>query len=941
MMRSRTAISLLCLLALTALAEVRLALIPLDEAGASQADLALAELSGDDDIVFLERSEIAKIKSEIRLMNLTDFVPDSQLMENTQLFILVMDSRLLAFDSRTGVRLLDCNCRELPELLAAVRTAVAKQRKFSVAGLKKISVMPMVPAHLEDKQEKLAREAEAALLQKMCVHPELALLERRYLRNLLDEPDAAENKLAAELFAGAVVMKPTAVPDGDKGVSLALQFYSPDGKKLLKECSITIRQAAEVDEACSDFLKSFEFPAGIEDKQGEASEFMREAWFAFHHNLDNEAMASAVNAAALDDGYAQELSRIAFLSTRLLLGKSTGKEDPSQVDRALDDMRLGVELAEKHNGFSREGRIAFWFLCSGASQGFFRQLTEEQHEVFMELVERAIAVRKSQLDREVLPLTRPAGDRWPYGVFAVESRALYVTELDRFCKLSFDFSLWDRFVYPEMAKLVEDFAEYAPEIERFIALDWQGKLNIVSRPEVKQARCRENRQIGGMSLFNVSFGYLFDNSTMTSQERDMRMRAFSLMAQCKYLPIAITGLEGQMRLRKTGKEMMDYFLKTMSADDKQAVSFYYGELKRIISNGIKMQLGSLCQFHAPMEGFVKERMEIEDLAVSRLASYDLFNNSLLYGYEKWDRKTAAKMYAKLGEWQTQTLAQIKESDEYGRRRARDYFRRFEENLETMYGFVGENTVVVKTVNPYARTYSPFEDDRHVTDVKYLGCAENTVLVLVKYDQDRLCLAGIGLDNPQGAWKQSEVELPEKDIHCIFGAILDDCYAAFLVKDRQAWISVFPKHGGKPEIYPVRNYRGYEYRAFTGGGDSLFVAYDGRDIGNVFEDTTLKVAQYNVRTRETSLIVSSLDRSVKWPLQGMIRNYEIGSLACDAPNRRVVMMMNEKPPEPGKTVFDRSLWAYYWDTGEWQAISNYLPFTITSFSFPQHISFLNG
>ena len=61
-MKKLPAVILCCLLSLSAMAELRLALIPLDQASKSMADLALAELSNDDGLAFLERTEIAAIE---------------------------------------------------------------------------------------------------------------------------------------------------------------------------------------------------------------------------------------------------------------------------------------------------------------------------------------------------------------------------------------------------------------------------------------------------------------------------------------------------------------------------------------------------------------------------------------------------------------------------------------------------------------------------------------------------------------------------------------------------------------------------------------------------------------------------------------------------------------------------------------------------------------
>ena len=86
---------------------VRVALLPMDAAAQNSTDLALAQLSGDADIAFLERTEIDQIKKELRLSSLSDFVPDPQLMQNADVFAVMLKQDFIAFDARTGVRLVD------------------------------------------------------------------------------------------------------------------------------------------------------------------------------------------------------------------------------------------------------------------------------------------------------------------------------------------------------------------------------------------------------------------------------------------------------------------------------------------------------------------------------------------------------------------------------------------------------------------------------------------------------------------------------------------------------------------------------------------------------------------------------------------------------------------------------------------------------------------
>ena len=920
---------LLWFVALSASAELRVALVPLDETGRNHADLALADLADEPDVAFLERSEIDKIRDEIQLSALSDYIPEPEIMQNTQLFILLKNKQMIAFDSRTGVRLWDCEWRDLPELTVAVKAAISKQRGFSADSLKKVSAMPLVPAHLDETQEKMARRAETLMLQKLCARSDLVLLERRHLLYLLNEPNAAEKNLTEHLFAGAVVMKPTAVAQGKKGILLKLQFYSPDGKRHRGESTISIANATVLEKTIEKEMEALTIPDDAqEDKKGEASQFIREAWFAFSHGLEDDALSSGASAVALDDNYAQELARIAFLSAGQLLMQDSGKKDSCKIDMALDNMRFGAELVERHKGYSREGKRAATMILLHISRSSFERMSLKQQKVFMETLEKLIMLRKRQLDAEWMPLVDSAEPRWPNGVFRVETLAQYVQDLHSFCSISWDLSLWRKHVYPELERFIDAYNDMLPEIEQFGHLSWKEKLSIVSNPNIKKRRTPYNRQFGGMNMFNNSFRFhnwdASESSKMTGEERNFQKTAYRRMMSSKYFPLAKSGLDGLMAL-KYG--IGGVWIRNENNDNKEALTFYYAELKRIMNNVSTVSIGANSSgFMVASDGFVRERMEIQDIAVRRLNWFEPFGDMLLTGYEKWTAKTAKEVYDKLSELEKASLANIGKDDipkTHRSQRVKDYFGRQLLKLEKQFGFKNEQRMKTPVINPYCQVYSPFAHDKSIISLTYAGTENNSLYFFVHTRDNLLSLQRIALDSPAQPRQLSQLTLPEASYDRIFGTVLDDCYAAFLAKGSLAWICVFPKKGGQPNMITVKNYckssSVFAYAAFCGGGDSLFVSCDGEG------KFSGKLVQYNVRTGETKLLASTLDRSVKWPLQGIDYPYVIKPLICDAKNKRIVTLLNSKPhPNTGETFYDVALWAYYWETGEWKVLSKYLP-----------------
>ena len=396
------------------------------------------------------------------------------------------------------------------------------------------------------------------------------------------------------------------------------------------------------------------------------------------------------------------------------------------------------------------------------------------------------------------------------------------------------------------------------------------------------------------------------------------------MMSSEYFPLAMNGLDGLMTL-KYG--MVDIMIKNANDENQTALAFYYAELKRIMNNVSTVSSRDVfLTFKIATEGFVKERMEIQDIAVRRMNWTEPFGDMLLIGYEKWPVETAKEVYDKLLEWEKVSLAALEKDElmKMGRsQRVKDYFTRQEVKLEKRFGFKHEQRVTMPTINPYSQVYSPFVQEKNLSRIIYAGSENNSIYLFVHTRDNGLSLRTIPLDAPTQPRQLSALVLPDAFCECIFGAVLDDSYAAFVVKKNLAWICLFPKSGGLPEMIPVKNYcenqTTFGYTAFCGGGDSLFVSCDGEG------KFSGKLVQYIVRTRETKVIASTLDRSVKWPLQGIGYPYTIKPLICDADNKRIITLLNSQPhPNTGETFYDMALWAYYWETGEWKVLSKYLP-----------------
>ena len=99
---------------------------------------------------------------------------------------------------------------------------------------------------------------------------------------------------------------------------------------------------------------------------------------------------------------------------------------------------------------------------------------------------------------------------------------------------------------------------------------------------------------------------------------------------------------------------------------------------------------------------------------------------------------------------------------------------------------------------------------------------------------------------------------------------------------------------------------------------VFLSFDGEfeNPGNIVE--------YDLKTHKSKCIASTIDRSIAWPMQGYEHPYEVAKLMPDLKNKRLLMLLHDKNKHQYKMQYTIRLWAYYWESGKWEALSNYLP-----------------
>ncbi len=909
---------------------VRVALIPMDATAQNMADLTLAELSGDTDIAFLERAEIDKIKKEFRLSALSDFVPDPKLMQNTQVFAVMLKQDFVAFDARTGVRLID-----LPNISAeaagnALRDAIIKRNSLTTGKLRKLSCMPLVPANLSEKQKTLARRLETTLLRTLGNQKDFVVLERRHLLLLLNEPGAEHQDLTKDLFAGALVLKLTATPEGKDNIRLKVHIHSPNGKTLLREETGVFQPNADIDEQCRQFLSALPMPADSpEDKPGEARNFIYEAWFSVSHSLAADAIASAASASALDAVQEKELCRIAAIASRQLLGQWT-KPATERYAVAVANLKLAARLAAKHGIFPDELHIAMRDGAALPSQKEFAKLPADLQQELRETVESIIKTRQDTL-AEFRRLAELPGEKWPERLFALEARLEYLHKLAAIAEIKWDYGYWDRYVYPELAKYIAEAEELLPELQKYHALPFGEKMKICRQTQIKNRRMPRFRQHLNLTVFHRDLAHFF---RFIPNEHDaanvaVYRKTMELQASSKILHLAYQGRLGLLRLQ-LGVPFLhalnDPFPKRDRSLDRPILLKFYRGLVELFATA--ESVGSPQQLIDALTDMISDsealgyRLPIQESTMRRFAWYTPWRNDLIKGSQNWSREERQDVHRRLSKYieEYNNDPRIQDQRKTSSQAVDLYFRRLQMELEKQDPSLSLKQTEV-AVNPFERVITPLKDIKTGTQPIVFG-EEGGVIYLGEYHADSITIVQVDTKANLEVTKGPEHKIP---IHWhgwkVHGLILDD----YLAAQNGGYVFLFPKNGEPAESIDFQQYYTSRCHAMVGFGDRLFLSFDGelKSPGTVLE--------YNVKTKKTELLVSTLDRSVKWPLQGMKNTYAITQMLCDPPRKRLIMLMHDQPPFSGRHSYTIRFQAYCWETKTWQALSRRLPITDTLWS----------
>lgn len=876
-----------------------IALIALNKQAEMFCDLLLGVYGETLPVTFLERNSRTALEQEFRLnqggLLSGDWQPSERHLEKAELFFVAESgkktTRILIFDGRRGIRLVDCDLVRKDALISAasgaelLNLALKKQHDLSTSEIQKLAFMPLLPVHLSAENERVAREFLTRLERGVLKQKNAVLLERKHLRLLLSEPGKHD------LLKGTVIFRTTAREKEGK-LSFEMELVLPDGKTLGMPIRFDYTPDKDKLPVLAKLLKRH-VESATESK--EAQMMISQAYFALKHGLSANALTLASGSAVLNPKQELAFADVVF-RTAFRQGWRVWKE-PEMVRQVL----LAASILEKQKCF----QFYAMRFCTGTlalSPERFAALSPEIQQNVEETAEKLVALA-------LLDLKKRQKDEFKSSKFlasplySIHKRAEYLNCMDNICAYhQWNLKRYARYVLPDLKEFIRESNAAVPEIENFFSRSADERLKQISR-----------RNINYMQSTFFALFFNCDLSSQTPENKAILRELFTLLAQSKLLELAWRGEWGLMRLDENDKNR------------PEVTERYNQALVRCFET---CSLPERYATHLELQGPISTHtaLKLLEISIRRFAFYDPLNGSIMNQQflKTLTRKDAVILRDKLYEY----WKNFQNDPRVGKFPSFTYILKNRANDVTMiedeFQLPSKMDSRILPESPFSASFMPLKKLKTTSRVRISEpCIDGRYLVfavwgnyvngkeemqLVKMDMENDFSPTYGPPHPvKTGWAGTDMN----------GLILDGYY----IFQNARYVYLCPLDGGEVRELDFGLYYNNSSICMTGIDGRLFLSY-GQWAGHQKPGS---VIEYNLKNGKTNLIASTLDQSVKWPLQGKQNwPYHIHQLVPDETNHRVLMLLHTGPFAYGYSPPPMRVYAYDYKNCSWEELSGDLP-----------------
>ncbi len=891
----------------------KIALVPLDEPSKTVEELTVAS---SQELNFVERTAMDKIKAELKLsaadLSKADFNLSPSRMQNADLFGIILDKQFIVYDARTGIRLVDAALPDgspVSKSMAVARrlaNAVKKLNLLRESKVRSLGFIPVVIANLSPEQRQLVHEAERLLIRGTSDFEDSIVLERRYLKFLLEEPNAKENELTKQLWASSIIVRLTAAPAKDGKIKLTANFSVP-GRGRVAKAETLLDPSRNLDDQINAFigrnrLEVQKMPSGG-NLEYEAQTFASQAAFAIQHSLLEESVISAETAAALDQARELELCST-YARACSQLWSTWGSAPQEKMPAMLSNFRKALNIAKKHKVFplSLAHFVDKWgYVSGGTFSGLDPKTQQEIKALFDEYFEA-----RHQGWGEFIESADKGGNNADEKLYALHCRGVYIQCMGQQADQYWNYSYMKMYVLPQLPKYNEEMKSLMPELKKYFALPKDERQKYYPKAAaVDEFNIQERSSTGNLTNRNLFY--------VTGETKETLTELTNHLQDSPLIHIAIRGavLKRKMAENTESYEKRAEVNREVYADYTRSVLEMF-QTKELIGdftlNGGLFNLGYECEY---MD--IDSLLAIWKIAADRFHYYHIFRSNLPLNektsFEDAKRlHEAAKTY--YARWQSDPQATSK----------MDYITDgFEEYIARLEKQFPQLNPARKTLpkNPFTHVVAPLDKFSRMKvmgvcyyqEKFYFGVIESqdgSVRLMTCDPANGFAITeGQKLTSKRFSWRGWNIN----------AVIVDGYYVAQVGTE----VVLFPLDGSTPFWLDFSEWHNDMINGIWGGGSKIFLSF-GKWAGAQTPGTLL---QYDLETKETKVLCSTLDTTVRWPLSGMRGLYHVRTGAVDPQKKRFYTTFPEEFPDQNNN-FNTCLWAYEWERDEWIRVTDRLP-----------------